>query len=60
MDRGAWQAIVHRVTKNQRQLKLLSARTRAHAHMRTRTHTHRYLFYDHLLNWQQVFHSLLY
>ena len=54
MDRGAWQAIVHRVTKSQTQLKLLSART----HTCTHTHTYRYLFYNHLLNWQQVFHTV--
>ena len=36
MDRGAWQATVHRVIKSQTQLKQLSARARTHTH----THTH--------------------
>ena len=34
MDRGAWQATVHGVTKSQRQL------STQHRHMRARTHTH--------------------
>ena len=38
MDRGTWQAAVHRVTKNQTWLKQLSAR--AHTHTHTHTHTH--------------------
>ena len=37
MDRGAWQATVHGVTKNWTQLSLCTC---AHAH--THTHTHRY------------------
>ena len=41
MDRGAWQATVHRITKSQTQLKQLSARARARTHTHTHTHTHR-------------------
>ena len=39
MDRGAWWATVHRVTKNWTGLKLLSARMRVHTHTHTHTHT---------------------
>ena len=39
MDRGAWWAAVHRVTRSQTQLKRLSARARAHTHTHTHTHT---------------------
>ena len=35
MDRGAWQAIVHGVTKSQRQLMVTK-----HASIHTHTHTH--------------------
>ena len=38
MDRGAWQATVHRVTKSQTLLKGLNTHT--HAHTRTHTHSH--------------------
>ena len=40
LDRGAWQATVHRVTKSQTRLKQLSACACTHTH--THTHTHRY------------------
>ena len=33
MDRGAWQAIVHRVTQSQTRLKRLSMHTRMHARL---------------------------
>ena len=33
MDRGAWQATAHRVTKSQTQLKRLSTHTHTHTHM---------------------------
>ena len=33
MDRGAWQATVHRVTKSQTQLKQLSVHAHAHTHI---------------------------
>ena len=39
MDRGAWRAAVHGVTKSQTQLKQVSACARMHAHTHTRTHT---------------------
>ena len=42
MDRGAWQATVHRLTQSRTRL---SACTRVHAHARTHTHTHT-LFID--------------
>ena len=32
MDRRAWQATVHRVTKNQTQMKQLSTHTHTHTH----------------------------
>ena len=32
MDRGAWQAMVHRVAKSQTQLKQLSVHTHTHTH----------------------------
>ena len=35
MDRGAWQATVHRITKSWAQL-----RVHVHAHVRAHTHTH--------------------
>ena len=35
MDRGAWQATVHRVTKSQTWLKWLSTLAHTHAHMHT-------------------------
>ena len=38
MDRGAWRAMVQRVTKSQTQLKELSVRARTHT--LTHTHTH--------------------
>ena len=38
MDRGAWWVTVHRVAKNQTQLKLLST----HVHKHTHTHIHTY------------------
>ena len=38
MDRRAWWAIVHRVTKSQ-------TRLNAHTEMRTHTHTHTYKYY---------------
>ena len=45
MDRGAWQATIHRVSKSQTRLKQLStrlhARACARAHTHTHTHTHR-------------------
>ena len=37
MDKGAWQATVHEVTKSQTRL---SVRARAHTHTHTHTHTH--------------------
>ena len=39
MDRGAWQGILHVVTKSRT---WLSMRARARAHVRARTHTHTY------------------
>ena len=39
LDRGAWQATVHGVSKSQTQLNDLSART--HTHARTHAHTHK-------------------
>ena len=41
VERGAWRATVHRVTKSQSQLKQLNV----HAHIHTHTHTHTYLTY---------------
>ena len=38
--RGAWQPTVHRVTKNQTQLKQLSTHARVCARAHTHTHTH--------------------
>ena len=32
MDRGAWQGMVHRIAKNQTQLKQLSMHAHAHTH----------------------------
>ena len=40
MDRGAWQATVHGVTKSQTWLNWLSTPTHTHAHAHTHTHTH--------------------
>ena len=42
MDRGAWQATVHGVTKSCTVLKRLSTHTYRHAHTHTGTHTHRH------------------
>ena len=39
MDRGAWWATVHGVTKSWTQLSM-HTRTHAHTHTHTRTHTH--------------------
>ena len=36
MDRGAWRATAHRVTKSRTRLKLLSAHARTHTHTHTR------------------------
>ena len=40
MDRGAWWATVHRVTKSQTQLKQLSMHACTHRHTQTQTQTH--------------------
>ena len=40
MNRGAWWATVHRVTKSQTQMKRLSAHTQTHTHTDTHTETH--------------------
>ena len=40
MDRGAWQATLHRVTKSQMWLKQLGTCTHAHTHKRAHTCTH--------------------
>ena len=39
MDRGAWRATVHRVTRSQIRVKRLSVLMRARAHTHTHTHT---------------------
>ena len=44
MDRGAWWAVVHRVTKSQTGLKLFSACT--HSCVRTRVHIHTHIRMD--------------
>ena len=44
MDRGAWQATVHRVTKSQTQLKRLSMH--AHTHARMWTHSTYQILYS--------------
>jgi len=43
MDRGAWWATVHGVTKRQTQLKQLSMHACTHRHTQTQTHTHTYM-----------------
>ena len=40
MDRGAWQATAHRVTKSQTQLKQLSMHAHIHTGIHVCTHTH--------------------
>ena len=40
MDKGDWQAIVHRVTESQTRLKRLSSQTYTYTHTHTHTHTH--------------------
>ena len=40
MDRGIWQATVHRVAKSLTKLNRLSTHLRARAHTHTHTHTH--------------------
>ena len=45
MDRGAWWAIVHSVTKNQPQLKWLRVCAYTHTHTHTHTHTQRLLLH---------------
>ena len=40
MDRGAWQAVVHRVIKSWTQLKWLHTHTYTHTHIHSHTHTH--------------------
>ena len=47
MNRGAWQATVHRVTKSQTGLKRLSVRVHTHTH----THTHTLIF---IPNWSSL------
>ena len=42
MDRGAWQATVHRVAKSQTQL------SNVHTHIHTHTHTHEEVYYEEL------------
>ena len=46
IDRGAWQAIVHRVAQSWTQLKQLSMHTCTHTHTHTyiHTHTHTYIY----------------